>query len=99
MRKRTLILRCALGAANVGLTPVPIGCPEVEVSGLMRVRRNDVLIEPDAESRRLGEVEIPVGDVGYAGDRGLDPGVREIIETLEDLEVRQRKAHVDGRRG
>src|SRR5205807_2779623 len=83
---------------RLGLPAVPVLGEEVEVLPPVRMRRHDVFIQGDAQPGPGGEREPPVPDVGEPSGRLLHERLGEVVEVLEDLEVRRRGGEVQRRR-
>src|SRR5215213_10516258 len=70
------------------LAPLPALGEEVEVDVLLGVGFDNLLVQLDAETRSLRELEVAVCYFGEAWSRLADPGVGEVVEVLLDAEVR-----------
>src|SRR5579872_4037805 len=95
---RGALLRIALHIPR-GLTQVPVVFKQIEVDRPLRVLAGQVLVERDTQSRPVGQRKVAVSHLGEAGRNLLDMRLGEVVEVLEQFEVRRCRGEVQGCRG
>src|SRR6266568_6502405 len=77
---------------------MPILSEQVEENLLLRMLANQLFIQLHTESRPLRQRKISIYHFRVSGSRGLHPILGEVVEMLENLEVRRGCREVEGRR-